>query len=190
MVTEKPEAKSLSRTVRRLSRKQRSEVTVVFAVRKPGCGACREHGLQLTELAAEMKDVSFMGIVKETGADDAGLVEFYEDYFHFPLYKDAKWEVYRAMGSRKLCVRRLMSGYFKAKKRLADKQICMSRSFAGDTRLQGGVLIFDKNGTLRYACEENFGDELVLRDIAFAIRAVREEDMSTTAESTASSLEI
>jgi hypothetical protein len=34
--------------------------------------------------------------------------------------------------------------------------------FGGDIRTQGGVLIFDKQGELRYAYHENYGEELNL----------------------------
>ena len=40
--------------------------------------------------------------VKETGVDDVGLLEFYEKYFKFPLYKDDELQIYKAQGNRKI----------------------------------------------------------------------------------------
>ena len=42
--------------------------------------------MQLTELAAQDGKVALLATVKETGVDDQGLLEFYEQYFHsYPI---------------------------------------------------------------------------------------------------------
>jgi hypothetical protein len=153
---------------------KRSKVSVVFVVRRPGCASCREHGLQLTELAKEERGVSFWGIVKETGIEEEGIITFYKEFFHFPLYKDEKWRTYKAMGDRKLSPLKAIKRAFEARSRWTRKGIT-NQFKAGDIWLQGGILIF-KNGVLRYAYEEDFGRELNLSEIQATIQVLREED--------------
>jgi hypothetical protein len=78
------------------------KLTVLFAIRRPGCGACREHGRQLTQLDRLERDVSFVGAIKETGVNDQALLDFYQQYFRFPIVLDKKWEIFKAMGGRQI----------------------------------------------------------------------------------------
>jgi hypothetical protein len=48
-------------------RNQQADVTLLFAIRTPGCALCREHALQLTELAAADRRLALAATVKETG---------------------------------------------------------------------------------------------------------------------------
>jgi hypothetical protein len=54
--------------------------SICYVVRRPGRPFCREEGLALTELAANphnpLAGFGLFGVVKETGVDDKGLVEF------------------------------------------------------------------------------------------------------------------
>lgn len=122
--------------------------------------------------------MSLWGIVKETNVDDAGLAEFYHDYFTFPLFRDTSLAVYQAMGNRKLKLNtwnpwRLWKGYRTMTKRLKRKNL--SGNLKGEGLIQGGVLVFDKQGELRYAYEEETGSELNMDDVQEAIDAVRKE---------------
>jgi len=67
---------------------------------------CREIGQTISLLAAEanspLKDFGLFAVVKETGVDDAGLLEFYEKYYSYPTYRDADWSFYTALGNKKL----------------------------------------------------------------------------------------
>lgn len=148
-----------------------SDVTVLFAVRRPGCGSCRFHGRQLTELAKQ-ENICLVGAIKETGVDDPSLLEFYQDYFKFPIYKDEKWNIYNAMGGRKLSVRKLLGNANKLRKRFRKNAI-KNVPFGGDIWTQGGVLIFDKQGELRYCYYEDFGDELNIEELRAAVQAAR-----------------
>ena len=156
---------------------KRANVSVVFVVRRPGCVGCREHGLQLSELAKENRNVALWGIVKETGVETEGILEFHNDYFRFPLYKDDKWLTYKAMGNRKLSPFKAIKRAFEARGRWAKKGIT-NQLKAGDIWIQGGVLIF-KNSKLRYAYEEDYGREYDLAAIRDAIRAIHDEDEET-----------
>ena len=118
------------------------------------------------------------GIVKETNVDDAGLAEFHDDYFSFPLYRDVNLAVYQAMGNRRLKLNtwnpiRWVRGYREMTARLKQKNI--SGNLKGEGMVQGGVLVFDKQGELRYAYNEETGSELNMEDMQDAIDSVRKE---------------
>jgi hypothetical protein len=72
-----------------------ADVTIVFAVRTPGCAVCRENALHISDWASSLNasnvsrpKVSLVGIVKESGtpATDEAVLNFYENYFRCPLY--------------------------------------------------------------------------------------------------------
>lgn len=174
IVTEKPhKTRPLRTVVRRERKKKHSQVTVVFAIRRAGCGACREHGLQLSYLAKQ-EDIGLIGITKKTEGEDLdSLSEFYEEYFRYPLFKDANWEVFKAMGGRATNVWHLIACLPKLAKRYANKKIKNIPFDGGDIWTQGGVLVFDRKGELRYAYYENYGDELDLHELRLAVQAAR-----------------
>jgi len=136
-----------------------ADVTLLFCVRRAGCGLCREHGLQLTEIAKRQQDVKIAGIIKETGVDDDALIQFYTDYFNFPLYRDDDWQVCKALGDRKISVWKLLACVPKLAKRYAAKGID-NVPLGGDIFTHGGILVFDKNQRLRFVYYEKYGDEL------------------------------
>jgi hypothetical protein len=168
----------LKTVLRNEAKLKRSDVSVVFVVRRPGCVSCREHGQQLSGLANEDPSVAFWAIVKETGIEEKGILTFYDDYFHFPIYKDEKWSIYKAMGERTLTPFKLLKRCLAARPRWVEKGI-PNRIKGGDIWVQGGVLLF-KKGKLRYAYEEEYGKELAITDIRTAIKSLQfEEDERT-----------
>jgi hypothetical protein len=177
IVTEKEDKKiPLQRMTQRERRATGSDVTVIFAIRRPGCMMCREHGLQLTELAKQ-ENVCVVGAIKETGAHNAALLDFYQTYFHFPIYKDTKWDIFHAMGGRKIRIWDLLKNMSKTKKRCDEKNI-VGIPFGGDMWTQGGVLIFDKHGELRHCLYETCGDELDMNELRQAIQEARRSPSS------------
>ena len=115
------------------------------------------------------------GTVKEIGVDDEGLLEFYQDYFTFPLYRDVDRSIYAAFGSRKIALTtwnplRLWKGYKEMGRRISGKQI--EGNYKGEGMIQGGILVFDATGALRYAYEEDIGSPLELADIRAAVMSV------------------
>lgn len=124
---------------------------------------------KLSELAATVPNLSLWGIVKETGVDDEGLLDFAANYFPFPLFKDKGWLIYKAMGNRSISIWGLISGLFKSSSRIRSKNI--STTLSGEGWIQGGVLIFNRKNHLVYALEENFGSELNVDDVRIAIEA-------------------
>ena len=170
--------------VRSEAKIKRTDVSVVFVVRRPGCVSCREHGQQLTELAVEDPSIALWAIVKETGIEEQGILTFFSDYFHYPIYKDEKWKTYKAMGERTLTSFKILKRCLAARGRWAEKGL-INRLKGGDIWVQGGILLF-KRGRLRYAYEEEYGKELAVSDIRQAIKALQteEDDMSYTCTDT------
>jgi AhpC/TSA antioxidant enzyme len=160
---------------------------------------CREHGQQLTALAAEYQtkhqeqEVSFWGTVKETGVDDVGLYEFYNSYYTFPLYRDVELQLYtKAFGSRKIALTtwnplRLWRGYKEMGARLEQKKI--DGNLKGEGMIQGGVLIFGASGKIEYMYEENVGEPLQVNDIRAAVNAMLLSTSAKTSSSTAAATE-
>jgi hypothetical protein len=156
--------------------------SICFVVRRPGCVLCREHGQQLhREFAssdASFSTVVLWGIVKETGVDDEGLYEFQKTYYPYPLYKDVDWAIYKAMGNRKIALTtwnpwKLWKGYKALSQRLKEQKI--DGNLKGEGMIQGGILLFDAQGILRYAYEEEIGTPLDVTDIRAAYDALVQE---------------
>ena len=119
------------------------------------------------------------GIVKETGVDDQGLVEFHQYFGNFPLYCDKSYSFYQALGDRRVnewpslwsVVKDLLLGG--VWHRIKSKEI--SWNTKGEGIIQGGLIIFDKDGKPRYAYQETMGHDLPLEDILHALEALRQE---------------
>lgn len=130
-------------------------------------------------IAELVKGFKMFGTVKEIGVDDEGLAAFYNDHFEFPLYKDDGLVLYNDFfGKRKLWFTtynpfKLYSGYMELKNRLAQKKL--EGNMLGEGMVQGGVILFDKNGKARYAYEEETGKELVIDDIVAALKAIQND---------------
>jgi hypothetical protein len=160
---------SLRKILHRERKKLPAEVTVVFVVRRPGCGACRDHGRQLTSLLINMSHVNAIGIIKEIDVDNKALLEFYEEYFKYPIYKDENWFIFKKIfGDRKIPILKLLCTFYKMTKRYKERKI-VNRPFGGDIFTQGGVLIFDKEGTLRHVFYENYTEDFDLEEMKSAI---------------------
>lgn len=122
---------------------------------------------------------NLFGVVKEVGVDDAGLSEFHSKYYPHDLYRDQDLVFYNDfLGGQKLGLRtwnpiRLFRGFRTMSQRIKDKSI--DGNLIGEGLVQGGVVLFDRNGKARYAYKEETGRELPLDDIAAAALAIREE---------------
>ena len=116
--------------------------------------------------------------MKETGVDDEGLVDF-TSHFNFPLYRDQSLAFYKVFFSgRKLRLSswnpiRLYKGYKKMTARVEEKN--MKGNLKGEGILQGGVIIFGKDGKAKFAYVEKTGKDLPVDDILAAIKAVEGE---------------
>lgn len=117
------------------------------------------------------------GIVKETGVDDEGLAEFYWESYPYPLYRDEEMIFYNEFfGGRKLSLPswnpiRLYRGYKEMTKRLNEKNL--SGNLKGEGLLQGGIIIFDKDGKPAYAYQEETGSDIPVEEFLTAVHAVK-----------------
>ena len=123
-----------------------------------------------------MKGFEMFGVVKEIGVDDEGLTEFYKNSFPFPLYKDDGLVFYNEFyGMRKLKLTtwnplRLYRGFKEMNVRLKEKNL--EGNLTGEGLVQGGIIIFGKDGKAKYAYEEETGKEVPMDDIVAALKAV------------------
>lgn len=136
----------------------------------------------MTDLAASpskpLANFGLFGIVKETGVDDEGLVDF-TSHFNFPLYRDQSLAFYQDFfNGRKIGLTtwnpiRLYKGYKTMTARLGEKNL--EGNLKGEGMVQGGVIIYGKDGKAKYAYEEETGKDLPVDDILAAVKAVEEE---------------
>ena len=163
---------------------------ICLVVRRPGCSFCREQALTLSVLAAMQKDcfegLGLFAIVKETGVDDEGLLEFHDTYFSFPTYRDQSWTFYEALGNRKLGFNLLwhpstvFSIMCETFQRLSEKETDGNK---GDGLVQGGIVFFGKDGRPQYAYQEETGACLRVRDILAAIVAITKRQEGIASDS-------
>lgn len=142
-----------------------------------------EQGQQLSELAAKQGDsldgFGLFGVIKETGVDDEGLAEFYSKSFSYPLYRDEGLIFYNDFfGGSKIGLSsynpfQLYRGYKNMTARLNEKGL--DGNLKGEGMVQGGIIIFDKNGLAKYAYREETGSPLPVDDIRAALDAVKNE---------------
>lgn len=58
-----------------------------------------------------------------------------------------------------------------------------SENSGGDSKTQGGVLVYHRDGTLKYACYEEFGKPLPIQEIEEAIYGFRPSLLASSAYS-------
>lgn len=145
---------------------------------------CREHGQQLTELAASEPEIfsgfGIFGVIKETGVDDAGLRVFEKDHFSFPLYRDGNLDFYRAFGDGKITDqmswRSILNPYKIYKELQAMNQRMTSKNLEGNLIGEGlktgGIIVFGGDGEPKYAYPEITGYALETDDIVAALKDV------------------
>jgi len=137
----------------------------------------------LAQLAAKDPKLAVVGAVKEVGIDDEGLFDVYHTYFdRHPVYHDEKWQIYHAMGGKKIGLFRLLKGAFLARSRLNRKSICSRYNFRANPWMIGGILVFDQQGRLVYTMEEQVWEEFPIERLERAIQAARTLNNATNTE--------
>jgi len=145
---------------------------------------CREIGQTISLLAAEanspLKGFGLFAVIKETGVDDEGLLEFYEKYYSYPTYRDEDWSFYTALGNKKLYSVPLSSwNPFKLWNKMSAlgermKSKNVEGNMIGEGITLGGIVLFDKQGIAKFSYVEETGDDVPLEDLIAAVRAVQE----------------
>ena len=84
---------------------------------------------------------------------------------------------YTALGTRKLAIKswnpfKIWKALRAVGKRLKRKNI--KGNLTGEGLVQGGIVIFDREGKARYAYREETGVEVPVEDIVAAVRSVRD----------------
>lgn len=126
------------------------------------------------------------GVVKET-LDETGLAEFQEKYFgQNPIYCDKSYAFYQALGDRKVGLSlvfnpfSLLGAMCDAWNRITSKSV--TGNMKGEGIVQGGIIIFGKDGKPRAMYEEDTGTDLRVADIVTALKAVREQQAEDDSE--------
>lgn len=135
------------------------------------------HGGGDAPLSSPPPPFHLFGIVKEVGVDDLGLMEFNEQYFHhLPIYHDIHNTIYTAFGKRTIFKLRtwnpisICRGFVNIGQRISQQNI--TGNYKGEGIVQGGILIFDQNGTLRYSINEEIGTPFDTDAIVAALRDI------------------
>lgn len=145
---------------------------------------CREHGQQLTELAASepaiLSQFGMFGVVKETGVDDEGLRVFQKDHFAYPIYRDENLDFYRAFGDKKITEDislwsllnpfKIYRSFKDMGKRMEEKGL--EGNLVGEGLKKGGIIVFGSDGEPKYAYPEITGSALETDDIVAALKDV------------------
>lgn len=170
---------SLFAIVKKEARKSNCDVVLVYAIRHPACGACREKGFELAQLAQADPKLRMITAVKETGSVDKSLLEYYQTYGgRNPMYVDEHWGIYHAMGGRRVSKYSMAAGIVKQMRRGMRKKVLPNFGgvMTGNLWTMGGVLVFDKHGQLIHVVyEPQFGQELDLADIRAAVQVARDK---------------
>ena len=120
-----------------------------------------------------------MGVIKETGVDNEGIVDFRKNYFDYQLYCDKAYEFYQALGDRKVGVQfvfnplAIVDMICNAYSRLTSKGI--EGNMLGEGVTQGGLMFFSTTGEPRFTYEEVTGKDLPIRDLVAVINMMRNE---------------
>jgi AhpC/TSA antioxidant enzyme len=156
----------------------KAKATVCFVVKRPGCVLCYEQGAALSSLISEFADhqVGGWAVVKEINVDNDGLLNLYQTYFRFPFFRDERLALYSALGDRRVGLIHNPFKFLNMRKRLDKKGIKGNMIGKGEGMILGGVLVFNRNGHIRYAYQEQFTRELPIDEIRAAIHQVVNED--------------
>lgn len=137
---------------------------------------CREDALELSrfqqhESCTLKQPLHLIGIVRDM-SDHQGMHEMFTQYFfRHPLYWDVGMKTYRGLGNRAIPFGKFRE-LDEPTRRIQEKNIQYNLK-GWSYIIQGGVLIFDSLGKLRYAYRENYSDQLRIEDVIAAVHAVR-----------------
>ena len=152
--------------------------TLLFVVRRPGWQLCRGDAriLQEKKDAGEFEGFRLCSVVKEAGVDDEGLNEFVTEYFNYDTYKDQALTFYHALGSGEYSTNPFaMFAIFRVlKKRSKEQPDVKGNLKGGEGNLQGGWILFDKEGIPKAAFQENVKIRVPIDDILKEVKLMRD----------------
>jgi len=105
-------------------------------------------------------------------------LEFYDDYYSYPLYRDEDKVFYEALGNRKLKLGtwnpiKLWKGFKEVGSRMKKKNV--QGNLKGEGLIQGGFILFGNDGSAKYAYLEETGVDLETDDLLAAVNAMKKE---------------
>lgn len=115
--------------------------------------------------------------------DDEGLVEFADKYFDFPLYCDKTFSFYQALGDRRIGLKEILNPLSligiicDSIKRVTEKSV--DGNFYGEGTVQGGYIVFDKDGKAQCMYQEQTGVDIRVTELVAALDAVRGNPAAT-----------
>ena len=136
-------------------------------------------------MAQQDRRLAVVGVVKDSSSEcsQASVMNFYQNYFQrTPIFQDKSMGIFSAMGAKKLHPLAAMMRLVQSLKRYKRKGVCQGPASVSENKILGGVLIFDRQGTLRYCQEERVGVAFDVEAMQDAIREVR----NTTSNSSSS----
>lgn len=181
----------LQSVVRHERKQAKSDVVILYAIRHPACGACRQKGKALADYVASDRNATMVTVVKDTGKTDKSLLTYYTKYGNrTPIYVDPAWGIYKAMGGRKvkfgLMVRKIPGQMIRCVRKGVTPNI--REVIKSDLWTSGGVLFFDRKGSFVHGIyEPRFGDELDMNEVEKAVRRVRAKNLTYTSKEKATS---
>jgi hypothetical protein len=129
--------------------------------------------------AERFEGFELFGIIKETGVDDDGLVDFNKTYFPYPLYCDKSYAFYHAFGDRKVGLNliwnplALFAAICDTYQRIRNKKI--DGTMKGEGLVQGGIIFFGEDGKPKYVYEEDTGSDIPVVDFISVLDGMRRE---------------
>lgn len=163
----------------------RNHVMIAYVIRDPGCHRCRHYGVQLTELIQQETNVGCIGILKDTHVSNRltyhdKILQMYDESFRYPYYKDLlSTKVHNSRRNRSLSssTNGSLGGTSSSVYHVLGEHQNISSSIE---EALGGILVFDKDGMLRYTHHEVYGQEkLDINTIRQAIYHARQPRPTT-----------
>lgn len=114
-------------------------------------------------------------MVKEVGVDDEGLHEFVTQYFNYDTYKDQALTFYNALGSGQISKNPFeVFAMIRSAMKRSKEQPGVKGNLKGEGLLQGGWILFDKEGIPKAAFQENIKMRVPIDDILKEVKLIRD----------------
>ena len=150
-----------------------SDVSILFCVHNTACGSNRNHGRQLKELADRNPLLNIIEVIKLIQISLKYEVDFHQNYFPLPLYKDETRSLFTAMGERKVSVWKMIKKTPTSLSKCCNKKIKTTHDLRQEFWIQGGFMMFDAQTRLRFVYYDKFAEDLDLEAVEWAVEQAR-----------------